>query len=360
MKRSKRKTTSPYARESRKSTKNKEAESETQTVPRGSNSEEAQQEEVTATNLHNVPSTHQVPPQVERMNIQGINNVQPEINFQGSCSPLMSITDELGFHVDQSLKEKIWNGEFIQLEKLIEYDHAQDSEQVLSVKDGNLVFKPRQAEKKILNIETWTNAFLIFASIYISRHHEEAKSLLKYINMIRVGASRQSTLGWKAYDQQFRIRKSLDPSKKWDMIDAELYMLHMQQANPHVNTSITNRNIRDQNVFHNGPPPGSHGGKCYDFNYKGQCTRYICTYLHSCMRCNNAHPMVHCQTNVGYSGTPRYNMMVGTPRHRGPSFNTQNRMPNPNVRIGSGALLPGRPFRGPQTVRHMGPRKFPY
>jgi hypothetical protein len=64
-----------------------------------------------------------------------------------------------------------------------------------------------------LNIETWTNAFLSFASIFISRHPSEAKGLLKYIHTIRLGASRQSTLGWKTYDQQFWLRKAIDPSK---------------------------------------------------------------------------------------------------------------------------------------------------
>ena len=97
-----------------------------------------------------VPSAQQAPPQVERINIEGtcLNNVQGEIIFQGSCHPLISITDELGFNVEQSLKEKIWNGEYIQFEKLIETDQAQDNEQILSVKDGNIVFKPKQSEKK--------------------------------------------------------------------------------------------------------------------------------------------------------------------------------------------------------------------
>ena len=98
---------------------------------------------------------------------------------------------------------------------MLDNDNTQpENEHKLVIIDGQRTFKPKTMIKQKLNIETWTNAFLTFASIFNSRHPSKAQGLLKYIHTIRHGASRQSTLGWETYDQRFRLRKAIDPSKK--------------------------------------------------------------------------------------------------------------------------------------------------
>ena len=140
-------------------------------------------------------------------------------------------------------------------------------------------------------------------------------------------------------------------------------MLYMHQITPPSNSGTINKYNRDDlSGYRSGPPTpfSSQGGKCYDYNYKGLCTRYICTYSHLCMRCNLGHPMINYQTNVSFSGTPRYNKLLNTPRQMGPSLHTQNRMPNPNIQSMPRATIPGRSFQGPHAARVMGPRKFTY
>uniref|UniRef100_A0A8W8MG70 Uncharacterized protein n=1 Tax=Magallana gigas TaxID=29159 RepID=A0A8W8MG70_MAGGI len=58
----------------------------------------------------------------------------------------------------------------------------------------------------------WTDVFLVYASIYASAHPESVQGLLKYLHGIRLGASScgEGDLGWKKYDEQFRLcRKCL-------------------------------------------------------------------------------------------------------------------------------------------------------
>ena len=45
---------------------------------------------------------------------------------------------------------------------------------------------------KIHGIEQWTDAFMIFMSIYTLNHSDETQHLLKYMSVIRLGA-----LFWK-------------------------------------------------------------------------------------------------------------------------------------------------------------------
>jgi len=98
---------------------------------------------------------------------------------------------------------------------MLDNDNTQpENEHKLVIIDGQRTFKPKPMIKQKLNIETWTNAFLTFGSIFNSRYPSEAHGFLKYIHTIRLGASRQSTLGWKTYDQHFRLKKAIVPSKK--------------------------------------------------------------------------------------------------------------------------------------------------
>ena len=45
--------------------------------------------------------------------------------------------------------------------------------------------------------------------------------------MVRLGASRCANLGWKMYDEQFRLRKAQDPASSWSLVDYELWLIYM-------------------------------------------------------------------------------------------------------------------------------------
>ena len=54
--------------------------------------------------------------------------------------------------------------------------------------------------------------FLVYISIFCTTAHSTVfQDLLKYMHSIRLGGKR-SALGWKSYNEQFRLRMSQDPA----------------------------------------------------------------------------------------------------------------------------------------------------
>lgn len=68
--------------------------------------------------------------------------------------------------------------------------------------NGEIVIKPKTKEAKITNVETWTNAFLIYTSVILAILSDQTQKLLKYINIVRTAASRSSSSSWLDYDIQ--------------------------------------------------------------------------------------------------------------------------------------------------------------
>ena len=102
-----------------------------------------------------------------------------------------------------------------------------------------------------LSIQTWTDSFIIYSSIYAAAHPECTTALFKYIHTVRLGASRSPGLGWRDYDVQFRLKKEQNPNMSFAMVDQELWLLYMQAP------LFAPKNNPEQI------------GKCYDFNYRG-------------------------------------------------------------------------------------------
>ncbi|CAC5416742.1 unnamed protein product [Mytilus coruscus] len=84
-----------------------------------------------------------------------------------------------------------------------------------------------------------------------------------------LGASRSIGLGWKDYDQEFRLKKARNPAMSWATVDQELWLLyiHSVQSNtpsPRVYMVNTKR-------------------KYCEFNNKGACMLPQYRYLHKCL-----------------------------------------------------------------------------
>ena len=203
------------------------------------------------------------------------NTVPPQFfNAIVGCS---KASDDLSRNVSNNVKQKIIAGEYIDLSLLLSNSQisCEDRHKIV-VSQGELVIQQKQQQQKIVDISSWTDAFLIYTSIYCSVHQTKFQDLLKYMHSIRLGA-RRSSQGWKLYDEQFRLRKSQDPASSWAVIDQELWLLFMYSA---------------QSVNNINPVVG--GYKCYAFNYRGNCTRPFCTYSHACLRCFGSHPLIVC------------------------------------------------------------------
>ena len=211
----------------------------------------------------------------------------------GTCipvNPLVSITADLGANIPLTTQEKIWNNEYIDLAKLLHLDPAAEIQQLLVFEDGEIKIKNKSKDKKIVNISEWTDSFLIYAAIYLKKFPQHVQGILKYISSIRLGASRSTTLGWRDYDIQFRLRRSKNSLISWENIDAELWLIYMGQA------TVAER--KPTSTLHQHR-------RCYDFNLKGSCLKKDCRYLHSCLKCEQNHPSIKCYSNQTSHNTPK-------------------------------------------------------
>jgi hypothetical protein len=142
-------------------------------------------------------------------------------------NPVPSIHATLGAHVSQTHKNKIINGEYIDLALLLENTTiSEKQEKQIVIING--VLSTRDKTKKIVNtISKWTDAFIVYRSIYSSAHPSKYQALLKYMHTVRLGATRVRGLALEIYDEQFRLKRSMDLTTCWDAVDQELWLLYM-------------------------------------------------------------------------------------------------------------------------------------
>ena len=212
-----------------------------------------------------------------------------------------SAYDKIGSHVPQKLKEKIWEGKFIDFSLLLksarELNNAIDFTGDLIFRDGKLVVEKQAQQKPIYNISSWTSAFIIFMSVMIEKHPGKSQELLKYLRDVRLAALRApSASAWVHYDEQYRLKKSKHPSSSWGVIDSELWLICMSSQRGGNNTSLqsqigsgSNDSFRNRNGYSN-----VRQNICWAFN-RGNCKFYPrCKFTHACSKCGEKHPATRC------------------------------------------------------------------
>jgi hypothetical protein len=342
----KRKSTSPYARNRRRGTAVTRSRSYVNPVTSDapSNSMSTQEEPCTTTASHGHTVTQEEPsatsqpssnvtvvpiPTTTLPSTSGTVPIATNVALSAAApfnpTPLISVTDDVGLHVPQTIKEKIWAKQFIVLSKVLESDADSEKPQNVSIIDGQLVMQPKHNSKKIASVDTWTEAFIVFASIYLARYPSELQDMFKYMKTIRLGASRTPSGAWLEYDRQFRLKMAKHTSMSFGSVDGELWLVYMSNQPTAQQTHPTL--------------------KCYDYNFKGSCTRYQCSYLHACTYCHKNHPRIHCWSNPNTSST---NTRPNTPHTSQSNFRPQPFQQYPP--------RPRPPHPQPTRQRYMGPR----
>ena len=140
---------------------------------------------------------------------------------------ILGLTNEYNMFISQSLKEIIWNFEYIDLYLLLKQNfvhNTQEYQNILQIIDGKLVVQSKSKKvKSIDSIKMWMEAFITYIQVVIDNHPNKAYKLLKYLSVIRDASHECPTVQWVQYDQQFRLRVSRNPTRSWSNIDAELW-----------------------------------------------------------------------------------------------------------------------------------------
>lgn len=175
---------------------------------------------------------------------------------------------------------------------------------ILQVNDkGRLESKPLTSKEKVQNIEKWTDAFVIYMIIYLQKHANKASELLQYMSTIREAGSRGVGFGWRTYDEQFRMRQSLD-LKTWGTLNSDLWLRIMTPSLTNASSSFDTQQ-RKQST-------GQFQSLCKDYN-KGFCTWPNCRFKHCCQLCGSfEHGMMRCQSTVRRGSFARHRAPVGS------------------------------------------------
>ena len=141
-------------------------------------------------------------------------------------------------------------------------------------------------KKRFLNIEQWTDAFNIFASVRRLRFPAEAEGLAAYMNLIRRIAHEKGS--WYFYDTTFRKLKQTT-NRAWDVIDNELFILALSRKQ---------QPFRPGRESDSTPRPASRRIRsCHKFNRGIQCNG--CAFPHVCRECGKPnHPQFRCWTKA--------------------------------------------------------------
>ena len=78
---------------------------------------------------------------------------------------------------------------------------------------GQLLLRDAKKKQQIASIMGWTDAFLVFSSVFVGAHPGRALELFKYMHIKRMPASRFAGRGWLEYDRQFRMYQQLGPHR---------------------------------------------------------------------------------------------------------------------------------------------------
>lgn len=280
------------------------------------------------------------PPGIIRNAPEAIREGAPNVS---SINPNQLGGEALGTAVPQSTKEKIWRGDYVDFNGLVGDQGVAthpvgDQQGFTMVQAGHqIMFKPIATRNKVTNIELWTNAFLVYSSIYLQAHPNKAQALLKYCSLIRSAANRYTGYGWRDYDIQYRSRIArIDQA--WEKIDGELWLMYVvgggspklggfnplsgsRQVVPGRGGSATPASSfprhwaggwrqgsgQRQGARSVGSPQTPNtSGVCYELNFgPGTCTRQHCRFLHKCVACGNVgHGKVRCPKIRQAKGNP--------------------------------------------------------
>ena len=211
--------------------------------------------------------------------------------------PLRCGDDSLAFHLPKQIQDKITSHQYINLALLlkgnIELEELCSGGTLHLNEKGGLETRPKSSKNTIRNIDEWTDAFTIFASVYLSKFPAKNLEILKYMSIIREAATRYPVSAWCSYDQQFRLRQANEKTRQpWSSLNGELWLRLM--SNPSQNNAGFNTAKRPT-----GESPGQlNSNPCFAFN-EGNCSwKGSCKYKHVCSACNSS---LHGQANCPHT-----------------------------------------------------------
>jgi len=214
--------------------------------------------------------------------------------------------------VSGDMKKKIWAHQYIPLETLLKSDDLEpEGGRMLLVFDPTNPNNPMSLSKKkppkIASWQKWVEAYQVLMLTMLENEPGRARELVGYQCLIMEAAAKFPLQTWLKYDEKFRKSVSEDPTKRWDQIDVQLWvvcftlppraMCTICQAPNHLAKDCPAKAVTSKPGSSSvRPKPGqANPGFCYGFNSPWGCNRVPCGFKHVCSRCeNNTHGKHNC------------------------------------------------------------------
>ena len=218
-------------------------------------------------------------------------------------------SDDISSHIPIQLKQKII------LKGSNELSDLYSGGTLFINSRGSIETKVNTVRQSIRNIDEWTDAFLIYIAVMLTKSKNIGQELLKYMSVIRDASKNFPLNAWLKYDEQFRLRQGNENTRQsWGSLNNELWLRIMSAAN----YAAASQSIQPNLQSHNNPPR-----TCNDFNNQ-RCYRGACKYLHACAKClSPEHNRMKCQ--VASTTSYPYVQQQGTPMHqKGDNYRGRN------------------------------------
>ena len=127
-------------------------------------------------------------------------------------------------HVDESLRKKIWDFEFIDLSRLLSkgrFNHEESGQRLEIVNRNGISFLSPVSDHELMSINSyfkWEQAFRLYSNILMSRYPNKATKLYQYSHTIQSAASCYIWDNVYSYDKEFRYHISRHPHRSWGVI----------------------------------------------------------------------------------------------------------------------------------------------
>ena len=252
--------------------------------------------------------------------------------------------------VPPKVRERIIKGEYIDFATLLPkamFSSSTGPESSTSFtfqlpsNSGDISVRPATRPKSITSFSNWMEAWNIYLAVCIDHMPFRAPSLIAYQRIITSASIQYPLESWLSYDVQFRTLAAADPSLRWDIRHADLWLQcvthssaqqsrrwpcphcgatnHYPERCPFCPYSAQQAPNRQWNINRGQPntrvPSGttstySHSYPatssvlyCKDFNYS-LCHRQQCKFAHRCEKCGASHPVRGCPA-IGHPQTYR-------------------------------------------------------
>ena len=206
-------------------------------------------------------------------------------------------------HVDARLKQRIQNGEYIELETLIPKHRGQMMKedqrlQQYVSKNGSTYWAPPERESRINGIKKWEQAFRVYAAIYCEKNPTRAVEIWQYIHTINSAAVSFAWENIYYYDITFRQMMAEKPYRSWEKTYSQLW--HAAMCDPLPKNGGNSQHISQNNFGNVTSKTGDWRDRCcWRFN-RGKCKKWNCPFDHRCTFCGSySHNVKHCVKKNG-------------------------------------------------------------